>query len=61
MMNGSVALFYVFAVVNWTLGMQIGYELQYNAWPYHFSRNLRSTGSKMPGLPNDCPFTRAVV
>lgn len=40
MMNGSVALFYVFAVLNWTLGMQIGYELQYNAWPYHFSLTL---------------------
>ena len=39
-MNGSVALFYVFAVLNWTLGMQLGYELQYNAWPYHFSLTL---------------------
>lgn len=40
MMTGSVLLFYAFAVVNWTLGMQLGFELQYNAWPYHTSLSL---------------------
>ena len=40
MMNASVALFYVFALVNWTLGMQIGFREQYNAWPYHTSITL---------------------
>ena len=40
MMTGSVLLFYAFAVLNWTLGMQLGYELQYNAWPYHTSLTL---------------------
>lgn len=40
MMTGAVLLFYAFAVLNWTLGMQLGYELQYNAWPYHFSLTL---------------------
>ncbi|MDT0632985.1 hypothetical protein RQM47_14675 [Rubrivirga sp. S365] len=40
MMTGSVLLFYAFAVLNWTLGMQLGYELQYNAWPYHASLTL---------------------
>ena len=40
MMTGSVLLFYAFAVLNWTLGMQLGYELQYNAWPYHVSLTL---------------------
>lgn len=40
MMNGSAVLFYVFAMVNWTLGMQLGYEAQYNAWPYHTSLSL---------------------
>ena len=39
-MNASVVLFYVFAVLNWTLGMQLGYELQYNTWPYHTSLTL---------------------
>ena len=40
MMNGSVVLFYVFAVLNWTLGMQLGFREQYNAWPYHTSITL---------------------
>lgn len=40
MMTGAVLLFYAFAVLNWTLGMQLGYELQYNAWPYHASLTL---------------------
>lgn len=40
MMNGSVVLFYVFAVTNWTLGMQLGFREQYNAWPYHTSLTL---------------------
>ena len=40
MMNGSVVLFYASAVANWTLGMQLGYELQYNAWPYHTALTL---------------------
>ena len=40
MMTGAVLLFYAFAVLNWTLGMQLGYELQYNAWPYHVSLTL---------------------
>ena len=40
MMTGSALLFYAFAVLNWTLGMQLGYELQYNAWPYHASLTL---------------------
>ena len=40
MMTGSVLLFYASAVLNWTLGMQLGYELQYNAWPYHTSLTL---------------------
>lgn len=39
-MNGSVVLFYVFAVLNWTLGMQTGLEIQYNAWPYHTALTL---------------------
>ncbi len=39
-MNGSVVLFYVFAVANWTLGMQLGLDAQYNAWPYHTSLTL---------------------
>ena len=40
MMNGSVLLFYGFAVLNWVLGMQLGFELQYNAWPYHTALTL---------------------
>ena len=40
MMNGAVVLFYAFAVANWTLGMQIGFREQYNAWPYHTSITL---------------------
>ena len=40
MMNGAVVLFYVFAVANWTLGMQLGFRAQYNAWPYHTSISL---------------------
>lgn len=39
-MNGSAVLFYVFAVANWVLGMRLGFELQYNAWPYHTSMTL---------------------
>lgn len=39
-MNGSAVLFYVFAVANWTLGMQLGFEAQYNAWPYHTALTL---------------------
>lgn len=39
-MNGSVLLFYAFAVLNWVLGMQIGLEPQYNAWPYHTALTL---------------------
>ncbi len=39
-MNGSVVLFYVFAFANWTLGMQMGFREQYNAWPYHASITL---------------------
>ncbi len=40
MMNGSIVLFYAFAVLNWVLGMQIGFREQYNAWPYHTSITL---------------------
>ena len=40
MMNGSIVLFYVFALANWTLGMQLGFREQYNAWPYHTSISL---------------------
>ena len=39
-MNGSAVLFYGFAVANWTLGMQLGFEAQYNAWPYHTALTL---------------------
>ena len=39
-MNGSAVLFYVFAVLNWTMGMQLGFELQYNTWPYHTALTL---------------------
>lgn len=39
-MNGSILLFYAFAVLNWVLGMQIGLDLQYNAWPYHAALTL---------------------
>ena len=39
-MTGSVLLFYAFAVLNWVLGMQLGFELQYNAWPYHTALTL---------------------
>ena len=39
-MTGSVVLFYVFAVANWMLGMQLGFEAQYNTWPYHTALTL---------------------
>lgn len=39
-MNASAVLFYAAAVANWTLGMQLGFEAQYNAWPYHVSMTL---------------------
>ena len=39
-MSGSIVLFYAAAVANWTLGMQLGFEAQYNAWPYHTSISL---------------------
>ena len=39
-MNGSAVLFYVFAMANWTLGMQTGLRVQYNTWPYHTSLTL---------------------
>ena len=39
-MNGSVALFYVFALANWMLGRRIGFEAQYNEWPYHAALTL---------------------
>ena len=39
-MNVTVVLFYVFAFANWTLGMQMGFREQYNAWPYHTSITL---------------------
>ena len=39
-MNGSIVLFYAFAVLNWTLGLQLGFEAQYNTWPYHTSMTL---------------------
>ena len=40
MMNGSIVLFYIFALVNWSLGLGLGFEAQYNAWPYHTSLTL---------------------
>ncbi|OZC03467.1 hypothetical protein [Rubricoccus marinus] len=40
MMNASIVLFYGFAVLNWVLGMRLGFELQYNLWPYHTSMTL---------------------
>ena len=40
MMTASVLLFYAFAVLNWTLGMGLGYDVVYNAWPYHASLTL---------------------
>lgn len=39
-MNGSIVLFYASAVANWVLGMQLGLEAQYNAWPYHTALTL---------------------
>ena len=39
-MNGSIVLFYAAAVANWTVGMQLGLDAQYNAWPYHTSLTL---------------------
>ncbi len=39
-MSGAIVLFYVFAVANWVLGMQLGLDAQYNAWPYHTSLTL---------------------
>ncbi len=39
-MNGSIVLFYLAAVANWTLGMQIGVEAQCNSWPYHTALTL---------------------
>ena len=39
-MNGSAALFYVFAMANWMLGLRLGFEVQYNTWPYHTSLTL---------------------
>ena len=39
-MNGSAVLFYVFAMANWMLGMDLGFEAQYNAWPYHTALTL---------------------
>lgn len=39
-LNGSAVLFYVFAIANWMLGLQLGFEAQYNAWPYHTSLTL---------------------
>ena len=39
-MNGAIVLFYVFAVLNWTLGLQLGFEAQYNTWPYHTAMTL---------------------
>ncbi|WP_420454373.1 hypothetical protein [Rubrivirga sp.] len=39
-MSGSVVLFYAAAVLNWTLGMQLGFEAQYNTWPYHTALTL---------------------
>lgn len=39
-MNGSIVLFYVFAMANWMIGMQLGFEIQYNAWPYHTALTL---------------------
>ena len=39
-MNGSVVLFYVFAMANWVLGRRIGFEAQYDHWAYHTSLTL---------------------
>lgn len=39
-MNGSVALFYVFAMTNWILGRRLGFEVQYDHWAYHTSLTL---------------------
>ena len=39
-MNGSIVLFYVFAVANWLLGRQLGFEIQYNHWAYHTALTL---------------------
>ena len=39
-MNGSVVLFYVFAVHQLGAGLRLGFEAQYNAWPYHTSLTL---------------------
>ncbi len=40
MMNGSIVLFYVFAIVNWMLGLRLGFREQYMEWPYHISLTL---------------------
>ncbi|MEL6614623.1 MAG: hypothetical protein AAFQ43_02735 [Bacteroidota bacterium] len=40
MMNASIVLFYGFAVLNWTLGMQTTLREAYNVWPYHTSMTL---------------------
>ncbi len=39
-MNGSAILFYVFAIANWVLGRQVGFEIQYNHWAYHTALTL---------------------
>lgn len=39
-MNGSIVLFYVFAIANWMIGRRIGFELQYDHWAYHTSLSL---------------------
>jgi hypothetical protein len=39
-MNGSILLFYAFAVANWVLGRRLGFELQYDHWAYHTSLSL---------------------
>jgi hypothetical protein len=39
-MNGSIVLFYVFAVANWVIGRRLGFEVQYNHWAYHTSLTL---------------------
>ena len=38
-MNGSVVLFYVFALANWIIGRRLGFEA-YDAWPYHAALTL---------------------
>ncbi len=39
-MNGSIVLFYVCALANWVLGRRLGFEAQYDAWPYHTALTL---------------------